>query len=91
MTGRRGGVGNWRPPGGSLSPRRAGRAIGRVQLGVPGTKSLCVRLLSSPGRWSTGPRGAGRSHRARWLTLAVLCANLAVIGLDNTILNVATA
>ncbi len=29
------------------------------------------------------------AHRRRWLTLAVLCVSLMVIGLDNTILNVA--
>src|SRR5262245_8384509 len=28
-------------------------------------------------------------HRVRWLILGVLCANLALIALDNTILNVA--
>jgi len=29
------------------------------------------------------------AYRRRWLTLAVLCMSLMVIGLDNTILNVA--
>src|SRR5437016_14379561 len=34
----------------------------------------------------TDPEGA---HRRRWLTLLVLCLSLVVIGIDNTILNVA--
>jgi MFS family permease len=29
------------------------------------------------------------AHRRRWATLGVLCVSLLVIGLDNTILNVA--
>ena len=29
------------------------------------------------------------AHRRRWLTLLVLCLSLMVIGIDNTILNVA--
>jgi EmrB/QacA subfamily drug resistance transporter len=37
-----------------------------------------------------GPESlADRTYRRRWLTLAVLCLSLMVIGVDNTILNVA--
>src|SRR5262245_35495759 len=38
-----------------------------------------------------GPRHADpeRSYRLRWWTLIVLCLSLMVIGIDNTILNVA--
>ena len=32
---------------------------------------------------------AARKHRLRWWTLGVLCPSLLIIGLDNTILNVA--
>src|SRR6202035_989409 len=34
-------------------------------------------------------KDAEKMHQRRWLTLLVLCVSLMVIGLDNTILNVA--
>ncbi len=43
----------------------------------------------APGADLDGARRAAAIHRRRWSTLAVLCVSLLVIGIDNTILNVA--
>ena len=45
-----------------------------------------LRSLRSPGPDETA---ADRKHRLRWWTLGVLSLSLLIIGLDNTILNVA--
>ena len=43
----------------------------------------------TPVQTDTPPGVTERVYRRRWWTLAVLCLSLMVIGVDNTILNVA--